>query len=144
MTIWLRFGLFRAFSMHVGNEPFLTFIARNIFCFGIKGIPSSIYEIGDRYHLPKSQLWTASFAFPASKIWAKHFDDQPCSHMHNCIPKIQDTSQHISNSHYNAENEMTNEFLKTSSWLFTYVASTSFEILVKLQLGFVCQRARNT
>ena len=115
MTIWLRFGLFRAFSMHVGNEPFLTFIARNIFCFGIKGIPSSIYEIGDRYHLPKSQLWTASFAFPASKIWAKHFDDQPCSHMHNCIPRIQDTSQHISNSHYNAENEMTKEFLKTCS-----------------------------
>ena len=28
---------------------FLTFNARNIFCFGIKGIPSSIYEIGDRY-----------------------------------------------------------------------------------------------
>ena len=65
------------FDVNIKIWTFLTFNARNIFCFGIKGIPSSIYEIGDRYHLPKSQLWTASFAFTASKKRAKHYDDQP-------------------------------------------------------------------
>ena len=44
------------FDVNIKIWTFLTFNARNIFCFGIKGIPSSIYEIGDRYHLPKSQL----------------------------------------------------------------------------------------
>ena len=35
------------FDVNIKIWTFLTFNARNILCFGIKGKPSSIYEIGD-------------------------------------------------------------------------------------------------
>ena len=91
---------------------FLTFNSRNIFCFGIKGIPSSIYEIGDRYHLPKSFKMNWLLCFLSFKKTSKALRWP--------------ASLHISINHDNAENEMTNEILKTSSWLFTYVASSPF------------------